>query len=114
MGEMLWKYWVEWAMGLIAATLAWGYRQLSKRMKTANAENEALKQGMRALLRDRIIQGYNHYMEKECWPIYARESMLDMYKQYKALGGNGMVADLMDDLAELPTDKTKHQKGEAI
>ncbi len=105
MWEMMAKYWAEWAMGIIATMLAIGYRKLSKKIKVTNAENEALKCGMRALLRDRIIQGYNHYMEKGCWPIYAQDSMGDMFKQYKALGGNGTVCNLMEALEGLPVER---------
>ena len=99
------NYWMEWLLGCIAALLTFGYRQLSARLKAANAENEALKCGMRALLRNCIIRDYNRYMEKECWPIYARDAMWYMHKQYSALGGNGMIADLMKDLNSLPTEK---------
>lgn len=102
--DVITKFWAEWALGVIAAALAIGYRRLTRRIGTTISENEALKQGLRALLRDRIIQGYNHYEGKGHWPIYARDSMLDMYKQYAALGGNGTVSDLMADLAELPTE----------
>lgn len=101
--DVIAKFWAEWALGVVAAALAVGYRRLTRRIAAAITENDALKQGLRALLRDRIIQGYNHYEGKGHWPIYARDSMLDMYKQYAALGGNGTVSDLMADLAELPT-----------
>lgn len=98
-------YWIEWAMAGLAGMLGLGYRKLSKRLKTANQESDALRQGMRALLRDRLIQQYNYYTDKGRWPIYARDSMLDMYKQYKALGGNGAITSIMQDLEELPTEK---------
>ena len=101
------KYWVQELMALIAGLLALGYRRLAKRLNKASAENEALKFGMRALLRDRLIQQYNHYMEVGRWPIYAREAMLDMYKQYKALGGNGAIASIIQDLEDLPTDNKR-------
>ncbi len=101
------KYWLQYAMGLVAAALAMGYWQLAKRLKTANAENAALKLGMRALLRDRIIQGYTHAASAGYWPILERESMLDMFAQYKALGGNGMICGLMQDMQELPTEQQK-------
>ncbi len=103
--ELIKKFWMEWAMGLIATACALGYRRLVRRMNRTNTEGEALKQGMRALLRDRIIQGYNYYMDKKCWPIYARDTILDMFRQYTALGGNGTVTDLLEELKELPTEK---------
>lgn len=71
------------------------YRQKKK-------ENEALKAGVQALLRDRIIQAYNHYMDKEYIPIYALESIEACYKSYEELGENGVIDGLMEQIRELP------------
>lgn len=72
------------------------YRQKKK-------ENDALKAGLQALLRDRIIQAYNHYVQDKGWiPIYAKESIDACYRSYEALGENGVINDLMKQLNELP------------
>lgn len=72
------------------------YRQKKK-------ENDALKAGLQALLRDRIIQAYNHYVQDKGWiPIYAKESINACYCSYEALGENGVINDLMKQLNELP------------
>ena len=60
---------------------------------------------MQALLRDRIIWTYNHYMEKGFCPIYGQENIHEMYSQYKALGGNGAVTKLMEDFEKLPVER---------
>lgn len=66
-------------------------------------ENDALRAGVQALLRDRIIQGYNHYVCEKGWvPIYAKESIDACYKSYEALGDNGVIDSLMEQLNELP------------
>lgn len=105
MAEQIASYWLDWVMGIFAALIAWGYRVLYKKAKNADAKNLALEKGMVALLRDRIIQGYNHYKDKGCWPIYARDSMMDMFAQYTALGGNGTICTLIEELRHLPTEK---------
>jgi hypothetical protein len=56
-----------------------------------------------ALLRDKMIQMYNHYMERGGMPIYARESLDKMYQQYHKLGGNGAIEPLVEKLYSLPT-----------
>lgn len=72
------------------------YRQKKK-------ENDALKAGLQALLRDRIIQAYNHYVDGKGWiPIYALESINACYKSYEALGENGVINGLMEQLNDLP------------
>lgn len=66
-------------------------------------ENNALRAGVQALLRDRIIQAYNHYVCEKGWvPIYAKESIDACYKSYEALGDNGVIDSLMEQLNELP------------
>lgn len=65
-------------------------------------ENNALKAGLQALLRDRIIQAYNHYVQDKGWiPIYAKESIDACYKSYEALGDNGVIDNLMQQINEL-------------
>lgn len=66
-------------------------------------ENDALRAGVQALLRDRIIQAYNHYVCEKGWvPIYAKESIDACYKSYEALGDNGVIDSLMEQLNALP------------
>lgn len=84
------------------------YRQKKK-------ENDALKAGVQALLRDRIIQAYNHYVQDKGWiPIYAKESIDACYKSYEALGDNGVIDNLMEQINELQNypPKDKRMRGE--
>lgn len=41
-------------------------------------------------------------MRQGFFPIKDREVMSDIYNQYHALGGNGVIAHLMNDLNDLP------------
>ena len=78
-------------------------------------QNDALKAGLQALLRDRIIQAYNHYVQDEGWiPIYAKESIDACYKSYEALGDNGVIDNLMQQINELQNypPKDKRMRGE--
>ena len=71
-------------------------------LRAKKRENDALKEGMQALLRDRIIQAYNHYSDKGWIPIYAMESIEACYASYEELGENGVIDNLMRQLRELP------------
>ena len=75
--EFIIKYWLEVLFGLIVAGLGAGYRNLASRLK----EQEAIKLEIQALLRDRIIQAYNHYLEKGYCPIYARQNVEALFVQ---------------------------------
>lgn len=82
------------------------YRQKKK-------ENNALKTGLQALLRDRIIQAYNHYVQDKGWiPIYAKESIDACYKSYEALGDNGVIDNLMEQINELQNYPPKNRGDE--
>lgn len=79
------------------------YRQKKK-------ENDALKAGLQALLRDRIIQAYNHYVQDKGWiPIYAKESIDACYRSYEALGDNGVIDNLMQQINELQNYPPKNR-----
>lgn len=105
MKEWILKYWIEVLFGLVISGAAAGYKRLSCKVSDKFKEQDAIKLGIQALLRDRIIQSYNHYQEKEHCPIYALENVEALYVQYHALGGNGTVTKLMDKLRDLPTEK---------
>lgn len=95
-------------LGVLTAYLGTMYRIKKK-------ENDALKAGVQALLRDRIIQAYNYYVCEKGWvPIYAKESIDACYKSYEALGNNGVIDNLMQQLNELQNypPKDKRMRGE--
>lgn len=101
MHEEVMTYFVDFAFGLIAAVLMARLRKVDRYIK----EVDSAKNGVKALLRDAIIQQYNKYEERGFVPIYARESMEQMYKEYKNLGGNGAIENLVAKLHRLPTSK---------
>ncbi len=80
-------------------------KETEERLETIEKLLLILKNAEQALLRDRIIQCYNHYYkEKKFMPIYARESLDHMYKEYRNLDGNGIIEDLIKKLYQLPTE----------
>ena len=65
-------------------------------------EYEALKNGVQSMLRDRLIQSALNY-EKQGWvDTNALENVGLMYSAYSALGGNGIVTKLFNEMQELP------------
>jgi hypothetical protein len=66
----------------------------------------ASRNGVRALLRAEIIRTYNKYHDnlKYC-PIYVKQSIEDIYKQYHALKGNGVGTKLYEEIMALPTER---------
>ena len=105
MPEWITRYWVEWLFGIVAALAAASYRRVSRHMRHTQKKDQALDDGMRALLRDRIISACDHYFEKGFAPVYARENITSMYDAYHSLGGDGIVTDMVKQAMELPYKK---------
>lgn len=89
------KWWIEWALGIIAAALICYVRGVKKKQ-------DALKAGLQALLRAEIVRSYDKYSERGSITLHGLEAVDLMYKSYHALGGNGTITKLMDDMRELP------------
>jgi hypothetical protein len=104
MNEWMTKYWLQTIFGAIVASITFFGKRKMRELECKLKEQEAIKMGMQALLRDRIIQSYNHYLEKGFCPIYARDNIQNLYNQYHNLGGNGTVTKLVEKLSELPTE----------
>ena len=104
MGDFIVKYWVQVLFAFIVWVVVEQYKKACETLKTATERNDALKLGVQALLRDRIIQCYNQYRERGYMPIYARENVDALYKQYHNLGGNGTIDHLIYAMCDLPTD----------
>jgi len=62
----------------------------------------AVKKGVQALLRDRLIQGYKYYRAQGWADEDDRGNMENVYVQYHALGANGVMDDLRKKFLELP------------
>ena len=85
-------------------------RIITKRLNAAEAKadeaqrrSDAIALGIQALLRDRLLQGYRHYLEKG-WADYDdRANLENVWRQYHALGGNGDMNDLRNTFRHLPT-----------
>lgn len=103
-------HWTEWMFAVIAAFLAAGYRQLSKKQAEESIRNQAIHDGMQALLRDRIIQAYNHYQDKGYCPIYGKENVKRMYDAYHELGGNDVATKLKDTLINMPEEPAEREE----
>lgn len=102
-------HWIEWLFAAICAFLAWGYRTVSSRLEAEQKKNEAISQGVQALLRESIVGSYNKYQDKGFCPIYAKESIKKAYKAYSALGGNDVATSLYHKILEMPEEGETHE-----
>lgn len=68
----------------------------------AKRETAAIAEGVKALLRDRLLQGYKHYIDKGYADMDDRSNLENVWRQYHALGGNGDMNDLRRTFRHLP------------
>ena len=63
---------------------------------------KALKLGLQAILRDRLLQAFHHCDEKGFADSDDRQNFENMYIQYHSLGGNGVMENLRQKFLDLP------------
>ena len=91
------EYWLEDLFGLALAGLSFCYKQLLKKYK----EQEAIKEGLVAILHDRLFQSCMYFIEKGEIPLSALKNIERMYEAYHNLGGNGTGTELYERVKEL-------------
>ena len=67
-------------------------------------EADALREGMQAMLRDRILELYSHCKKQGFVNTYEARNMDHMYDAYHRLGGNGMITSVHEQFIKLPID----------
>ncbi len=93
--------WPGWLCAAVVPVVGYLYAQV-----------RASRAGIRALLRAEIIRVYNKYHDdREYCPIYVKQSIEDIYKQYHALKGNGVGTHLYEEVMALPTEPPEKGEG---
>ena len=78
------------------------------------AFKRAIREGMQAMLRDRIIQMSSYCIKQGHTQVYMVENMTHMFSSYTDLGGNGAVHYIFEKFMELPVieeDPKEAKKG---
>lgn len=100
--EWFLKYWAEWLFSIIGAALIAGYKHLSLKLKKQQSEAAAVKEGLLALLHDRLYQACTYYLTRGHIDVEALKNIEYMYSAYHALGGNGTGTALYEKAKALP------------
>ena len=64
-------------------------------------DRDANSKGTMLLLRTQLIEYHAKYMQLGDIPSYAYQNFCEMYDAYHALGGNGMVTKMKQEIEEL-------------
>lgn len=106
---MIVGYIITAVMSVISGTLVFAVQNLLKendRLRSSRRENEEKKQkaigdGVLSLLKIQLIEYHEKYMTNGNIPTYVYDNFDEMYKAYEALGGNGMVKHMKEDIDRL-------------
>lgn len=79
--------------------LALGY--IIKVLQSQKKDRCANSKGTMLLLRVQLIEYHDKYMKRKEIPSYAYQNFVEMYDAYHALGGNGMVTKMYEEIQEL-------------
>lgn len=67
-------------------------------------QNHAIKLGLQAILRDRLLQAY-HFYKHQGWASYDdKQNVLNLYTQYEILGPNGIMERKHNEFLALPDE----------
>lgn len=102
-------YVVSILLSVVSGVLVWVIKGLvtdNKALREANRQAEAkqesaIKDGVLSLLRIQLIEYHDKYMTRESLPAYVLDNWTDLYNSYTALGGNGTIKRMNDDLNKL-------------
>lgn len=70
-------------------------------MKTNKSDRKANATGLMLLLRVQLIEYHDKYMKLGEIPSYVYDNFCEMYEAYHALGGNGMITKMFEEVKEL-------------
>ena len=70
-------------------------------LKEQKKDRDANSKGTMLLLRVQLIEYHDQYVALGEIPSYAYDNFDEMYKAYHALGGNGMVTKMYDEIKSL-------------
>lgn len=100
--EFIMKYWLEVGFGILTACVGGGFKWMSAKLKARKIEDDAIKEGVLALLHDRLYQGCKYHIHQGQIADDEMKNMEYLYNGYHALGGNGTGTELYERIKKLP------------
>ncbi len=77
---------------------------LYKKVKSTMVTIESTRKSLLALTKNLFIQKLYSAKRQKSICIYEKEALINLYKEYKNLGGNGVVSDIFEELDKIPID----------
>ena len=102
MWEFVAKYWLEIAFGLIVSGLTAGVTRINRKLKEEKIRNQAIENGVRDILRMQILDTYDTCRAAGVISVSRKDAIDSAYNSYHALGGNGTITHVHNELMDMP------------
>lgn len=106
----------DWAKALVSAlaaavvgALTGAVKHLYSRQKAQAARQEAVEEGLQALLHDRIFSIYIECRDKRYASVEDMRNLEYLYRPYHNLGGNGTGTELYERVKDMPTEPPRKE-----
>ena len=100
--EFIAKYWLEVLFGAVSTGVSVALRNVNKRLKEERERNQAIENGLRDVLRLQILDNYEKAKSDGKISVSRKDAIDSAYKSYHALGGNGTVTQIHNEIMEMP------------
>lgn len=100
---MMEEYLVQLFSVILNIILLYGFKRYIEGQKNNEQRQTAIENGLRSLLRDRIIKTCMLHLKQGHVPVEELENVTDMFEAYKDLKGNGATEAVYKRFLTLPT-----------
>lgn len=97
MTDFILKYWLQIGFSLLITAFSYFYSMVKEWI----LRQSVLEDATRAYLKHKIIESYHQSIEKGAVSIEEFECVDDLFKSYKALGGNGTCERIYNDFQKI-------------
>ena len=112
--EFLLKYWLEFLFAGFSGIMAAWVKKLQDKLKQKQKEQDALIEGVKAILHDMLFQICEKYLAMGYIPVEDSEEVITrlnmVYNAYAALKGNGTGTAVYNNFMRLPIRKAKEDE----
>jgi len=97
--------WVDMLLKILMPFITASAGYLFSRLQQTKEKEDLVEEGLQAILRIKLIEQHDKYVEAKTIPFYALENWSRMFEIYQKLGGNGVVAQMDKEIRSLPVNQ---------
>ena len=109
MAEWVSEYWKDILLWVVTTGLATLAVWVKQKLKTTKNRQDAINDGVKAILHDRIYQAHGYYTRLGYCPLEDKKNIEYLFVTYRNLGGNGTGQRAYEDIMALPTEPEREE-----